>query len=221
MSATPIRVLGAMSGTSSDGVDIAALEISESPFRISYLGLVSVDFPDAFRETLLTLQNPQQAYSEGDDPFALLASARNELSVCYAQAVKRLLTQLSWEASTVMALGAHGQTIRHNPDAGYTLQILDPALIRHLTGLRVVSDFRSADVALGGQGAPLVPAFHQAWLKSANAFTEVPVCVLNLGGFSNLTILNAKGEVTQGGDCGPANVFLDWFAQQHLNTRCD
>jgi anhydro-N-acetylmuramic acid kinase len=116
----------------------------------------------------------------------------------------------------VRAIGCHGQTVRHQPAAGFTIQIGNPALLAEITGLRVVADFRSRDVAAGGQGAPLVPAFHAA------VFADVAEdrAVLNLGGIANLSFLPRSGAVT-GFDSGPGNCLLDLWASRHLGKPCD
>jgi Predicted molecular chaperone distantly related to HSP70-fold metalloproteases len=119
-------------------------------------------------------------------------------------------------AASVRAIGAHGQTVRHRPDLGYTVQINAPALLAERCGIAVVADFRSRDVAAGGQGAPLVPAFHRAVFAVAGA----DVAVLNLGGFANLSLLFADGR-TLGFDTGPGNALLDFWAQRHLGQPYD
>ena len=115
------------------------------------------------------------------------------------------------------AIGSHGQTIRHHPDDPdpFTLQLGDPSLIAELTGITVIGDFRRRDVAAGGQGAPLAPAFHEALFA-----TTEPLAVLNLGGMANLTLLPARGPVL-GFDTGPANVLLDIWAERHLGSPSD
>lgn len=216
------KVLGAMSGTSTDGVDVVALEIDESCSQMTFKGLESVDFSAPFRDLLLKLQNPEHQYGVAEDPFVQLAQARRELSINYANAAKALLKRLNWLPQEIMAFGVHGQTIRHCPQDGYSLQVIDPSLIAQLCQVRVVSDFRSADVAAGGQGAPLVPPFHQAWLNMSHSFSAgKQTAVLNLGGFSNLTLLDESGAVTTGGDCGPANSYLDWCAQHYFGQKYD
>ena len=120
----------------------------------------------------------------------------------YADSVSELLATLGLATKDIRVLGAHGQTLRHSPDLGYTYQMLDGALLASICGVDVVNDLRSKDVALGGQGAPLVPAFHQAWLNGKGIHERT--AVLNLGGFSNLTVLHGAGVPVIGGDCGPA-----------------
>lgn len=219
-------LLGAMSGTSTDGIDVAALEVIEGRFH--YLGMASLEFTPKLRSNLLRLQ--QVPYALGGDPtsgshtsdaLTDVLQTRKALSEAYVEACKSLLSQLSLDASQVSAVGVHGQTLRHRPDLGFTYQMIDPALLATGLGIDVVSDLRSKDVALGGQGAPLVPAFHQAWLESAGVRGEV--AVLNLGGFSNLTILTGHESPNQvlGGDCGPANVWMDHVMSLHRGQHFD
>jgi anhydro-N-acetylmuramic acid kinase len=138
----------------------------------------------------------------------------------YAQTVQALLTATQTAARDVCAIGAHGQTVRHQPGAfdgtGYTLQLNNPALLAELTGIDVVADFRSRDVAAGGQGAPLVPVFHQGIFGQPNH----TVGVLNIGGIANLSVLHANGDVL-GFDCGPGNALLDHWCQVHTGDAFD
>lgn len=212
-------IFGAMSGTSTDGVDVAALQIDKSHQLMRFLGTVSVEFSPELRENLLTLQRIPPEFCPNVDPLALMLTARRDLTALYAAAVSELTSSLGLEPADVEVLGAHGQTLRHRPDLGYTYQMLDGALLACRTGIDVVSDFRSKDVALGGQGAPLVPAFHQAWLNSKGLSSGT--AVLNLGGFSNLTVLNGRGKPVTGGDCGPANSLMDFWAQHAFNQPMD
>ena len=191
-----------MSGTSLDGVDAVL-----SDERNCDLAFCHRPFPARLRQELLALNR------SGPDELHRAALAANALSREYAHAVSAVLAQAGLQAPDVRVLGAHGQTVRHQPQAhdgtGYTLQLLNGALLAELSGIDVVCDFRSRDLAAGGQGAPLVPAFHAACL----AQTGVDVAVLNLGGIANLSLLPAKGQVT-GFDCGPGNVLLDQWCQQ-------
>ena len=114
------------------------------------------------------------------------------------------------------AIGCHGQTVRHQPADGYTLQLVNGSLLAELTGINVVCDFRSRDVAAGGQGAPLVPAFHRAVFAQANEHRVI----VNIGGIANLTDLPASGDVT-GFDCGPGNLLLDAWTQRHQKQPFD
>ena len=150
------------------------------------------------------------------------ALAANGLARSYAQVVHALLARSGLQASHIKAIGAHGQTVRHQPQmhdqTGYTWQLNNPALLVELTGIDVVADFRSRDVAAGGQGAPLAPFFHRAWFATPHATQAVGV--LNLGGISNLSILLPDGT-TLGCDCGPANALLDMWCQQHTGAAFD
>jgi anhydro-N-acetylmuramic acid kinase len=211
-------VLGAMSGTSTDGVDVAALSVSPEG-EMAYLGLHSMPFDEALRADLLRLQHLHTVYQPDEDPLLLMLQARRQLSEVYAQAVDALMRQLDLKADGVNALGAHGQTLRHRPDLGFTYQMLDASLLAVKLGLTVVHDFRAKDVALGGQGAPLVPAFHQAWLASKGFDSHC--AVLNLGGFSNLTVLHGGASSVLGGDCGPANCLMDWWASERFGLPMD
>src|SRR5690606_9889684 len=139
----------------------------------------------------------------GSDELARAALAGNALAELYAAVTNDVMTQAGVDNSQVLAIGAHGQTVRHDPEAGYTIQINAPALLAQRTGIAVIADFRSRDVAAGGQGAPLVPAFHHALFAGTEARA-----VLNLGGIANVTLLSGDGGI-RGFDTGPANVLLD------------
>lgn len=200
--------IGLMSGTSVDGVDgvLVRLPASQAP---QVLASASLPMPENLRRELLALNSP------GDDELARAALAANALARLYAQAVAALLQNAGVAAGDVTAIGAHGQTVRHRPDAGYTVQLNAPALLAELSGIDVVADFRSRDVAAGGQGAPLVPPFHTAIFGAPQGRA-----VLNLGGIANVTLL-APGQPARGFDTGPANVFLDAWCQRHLGQPYD
>ena len=206
---------GLMSGTSLDGVDGIAVEFAAGEPPV-VLADAFVGFPDDLREALLALQQP------GENEIEREALAASALAMRYALCCHELLRSASIAPSRVRAIGAHGQTVRHRPEKGYTRQINNPALLAEMTHIDVVADFRSRDVAAGGQGAPLVPAFH-ARVFGSDDETRV---VCNLGGISNITILPAgadavTGASVRGFDCGPANVLLDEWARRHLGTRYD
>lgn len=196
--------IGLMSGTSLDGVD-GVLTGLPGASQSAY-----VPFPDDLKREMMVLQSasPNEIHRE--------ALAANRLAVLYAECVKGLIAQAGVSASRVNAIGAHGQTIRHLPADGYTRQINNPALLAELTGIDVIADFRSRDVAAGGQGAPLVPAFHQAVFGS-KAQTRV---VANIGGISNISILKANGDVT-GFDTGPGNLLMDGWISRHQGASYD
>lgn len=201
-----------MSGTSLDGVDAVLADFSASKWTVAQH--LSIPLAPELRAELLALNTP------GHNELHRAALAANALARTYAQAVGALLTQSGTAAHAIAALGAHGQTVRHRPQAfdgtGYTVQLNNPALLAELTGITVVADFRSRDVAAGGQGAPLVPAFHQ----QVFAQPRRTVLVLNVGGISNLSILGADGSVL-GFDCGPGNALMDFWCQQHTGQPFD
>ncbi|MET1069102.1 MAG: anhydro-N-acetylmuramic acid kinase [Pseudomonas prosekii] len=193
--------IGVMSGTSLDGLDIALIEQTSA---IKLIATHYIPMPDTLRAELLGL------CASGPDEIARSAIAQQNWVTLAAQGIHALLDQQHLKPADIRAIGSHGQTIRHEPARGFTVQIGNPALLTELTGITVVSDFRSRDVAAGGQGAPLVPAFHEA------LFEQQPGnrAVLNVGGFSNLSLIE-PGKAVAGFDCGPGNVLLDaWIHQQ-------
>lgn len=207
--------IGLMSGTSLDGLDGVLVDLDAfDQGRIEVLGHAHRAFEPAFASELLALN------SSGPDELHRAALAANLLARVGAQVVARLLDSSGQSASRIRAIGSHGQTVRHCPGEfdgiGYTSQLNNPALLAELTGIDVVADFRSRDVAAGGQGAPLVPAFHRA-MFSSNTGT---VAALNLGGMSNLTILRRNAE-TIGFDCGPGNALMDLWSSRHLGQAFD
>ncbi|VVE29146.1 anhydro-N-acetylmuramic acid kinase [Pandoraea anhela] len=205
--------IGLMSGTSLDGVD--GVLVASADGRV--LAEAYLPFPSDLRETLMALQAPSENELHRE------ALAANALAVVYAACVRDLLAAAGLSSADVTAIGAHGQTIRHRPGefdgVGYTRQLNAPALLAELTGIDVVADLRSRDVAAGGQGAPLVPAYHQAMFSDAGE-TRV---VCNLGGISNVTILPATslGQPVYGFDCGPGNALLDGWAARHIGQSYD
>ena len=200
--------IGLMSGTSLDGADGVLVDFSNPKLRV--LASATQAFSSDFRAELLALNSP----SSNELHRAALAS--NQLAQVYAAVVTSLLAQTKLVKEDIRAIGAHGQTVRHQPAQGYTTQLNNPALLAESTGIDVVADFRSRDVAAGGQGAPLVPAFHQS-VFGQPAHTTL---VLNIGGISNLSILPAKGSVL-GFDCGPGNALIDAWCLQHTGQRFD
>jgi anhydro-N-acetylmuramic acid kinase len=200
--------IGIMSGTSADGVDAALLDLS-GPVPQQLASRYQA-FPPELRARILRLQSPT------DDELHESALLAAELSRAYAQCTNAMLAEAGVTAGDVRAIGCHGQTVRHRPDAGYTLQLVNGALLAELTGISVVCDLRSRDVAAGGQGAPLVPAFHAAVFADAARHRVIA----NIGGIANVTDLPRDG-VVRGFDTGPGNVLLDAWAEQHLGTRHD
>lgn len=195
------RYLGLMSGTSLDGMDIVLIEQGD---RTTLLASHYLPMPAGLREDILALCVP------GPDEIARAAEVEQRWVALAAQGVRELLLQQQMSPDEVRAIGSHGQTIRHEPTRHFTVQIGNPALLAELTGIDVVADFRRRDVAAGGQGAPLVPAFHQALFGDDDASRAV----LNIGGFSNVSLLS-PGKPVRGFDCGPGNVLMDaWIHHQ-------
>ncbi|WP_201191912.1 anhydro-N-acetylmuramic acid kinase [Pseudomonas fluorescens] len=193
--------IGVMSGTSLDGLDIALVELAPA---IKLIAMHYIPMPDSLRTELLGL------CASGPDEIARSAIAQQNWVRLAAEGIHTLLDQQNLKPADIRAIGSHGQTIRHEPSRGFTVQIGNPALLTELTGITVVSDFRSRDVAAGGQGAPLVPAFHEALFEEQAGSRAV----LNVGGFSNLSLIE-PGKPVAGFDCGPGNVLLDaWIHQQ-------
>lgn len=205
--------IGLMSGTSLDGVDGVVCELPAHRAS-SVLASASAPLPAPLKAELLALNTP------GDNELHRAALAANGLSRVYAGVVAELLAKSGLQPPDIRAVGAHGQTVRHQPQSfdgcGYTLQLQNPALLAELTGIDVVADFRSRDVAAGGQGAPLAPAFHLAWFGGSGQ----DIALLNLGGIANLSLLPASGSAS-GFDCGPANALLDYWCHRHTGEDFD
>jgi len=207
--------IGLMSGTSLDGVDGVLVRFEgEKPLVARH---ESVPFAPGLKTELLALN------TAGDNELHRAALAANALAGSYAQVVRQLLQHTGAAAPDIAAIGAHGQTVRHQPGlwdgTGYTLQLNNPALLAELTGIAVVADFRSRDLAAGGQGAPLVPAFHQGVFGQSGALAWA----VNIGGISNLSRLadtDAEHSV-RGWDCGPGNALMDHWCQRHTGRAYD
>ena len=212
-----------MSGTSLDGVDAALVEFLDDPEtpaqknpeqivsqHCKVLHTFNFPYSSALRSELLAL------HDSGNNELERGALIANQLSTLYAQAVNQLLSMAGITPSQVSAIGCHGQTIRHRPELGFTLQIGNSSLLAELTGITVIGDFRSRDIAAGGQGAPLVPAFHQAVF----GHPTLNRVLINIGGIANLSYLPANGEI-RGFDSGPGNMLMDAWAERHLGKRYD
>ncbi|WP_257722042.1 anhydro-N-acetylmuramic acid kinase [Janthinobacterium sp. B9-8] len=200
--------LGLMTGTSLDGIDAALVDFSSTPPRL--IAAQGTPLSDDLRGQLLALQSPQP------NELHLAQLAANAHSDACADAIHALLAEAGYAASDIEAIGNHGQTIRHRPECGYTLQIGNHARLAEKTGISVVGDFRSRDVAAGGQGAPLVPAFHQALFASP----EQRRALVNIGGIANISLL-IPHQPTCGFDTGPGNVLMDLWISQHQGLRYD
>ena len=196
-----------MSGTSMDGIDAALVDLSTDP---ALRALVHQPFPPPLRDTLLELNHP------GDNELHRAAKAANALALGYGAIVATLLAQTGVASKDILAIGCHGQTVRHQPQNGYTTQLVNGALLAELTGISVICDFRSRDIAAGGEGAPLVPAFHQAVFSSS----QFARAIVNIGGIANISYLPMNGEIT-GFDCGPGNALMDAWVMAHHNQPYD
>ncbi len=202
--------IGLMSGTSLDGVDGVLIEMGTHEAEMKQLAASYVPFTSDVRASLFALQ------FSGFDEIHRVAQAANQLVLVYAECVLHLLKNTGLYPGQITAIGVHGQTVRHRPEFGYTVQINNPALLAELTEIDVIADFRSRDIAAGGQGAPLVPAFHRSVFGKSNE-TRV---VVNIGGISNISILRSDGA-TRGFDTGPGNVFMDGWIMQHKSQKYD
>ncbi|WP_288726861.1 anhydro-N-acetylmuramic acid kinase [uncultured Psychrobacter sp.] len=233
--------IGMMSGTSLDGMDAVLCQFDgeeniQQPLRL--LASISQDFPPRLREVLLALCQPngvQELTSTMGEPSSELdwfGWASKEYAEFASDVVNNLLQQSNTDVESVLAIGCHGQTVRHRPQMGFSLQLLDANIIAERTGISVVSDFRRRDMAVGGQGAPLVPAFHQALFATPDS-TRV---LLNLGGIANITVLPANANLINanpandalvnnssviGYDTGPANLLLDAWTALHTDKDYD
>lgn len=201
--------IGLMSGTSLDGIDAVLAKIGPNGEASAQMA-VSTPFSPGLLQALVELQSP------GPNELHREKQAANALALAYAEAVTQLLNQAQLKPEDITAIGAHGQTIRHQPELGenlaYTHQTLNAALLAEKTGIDVIADFRSRDLAAGGHGAPLVPAFHAQQFASGN-----DIAIVNIGGIANLTLLPSNGNVT-GFDCGPGNMLMDaWIFEQQGN----
>ena len=197
-----------MSGTSLDGVDAVILAFDTNRCQVTHTH--SLPFPTDLRARLLTLHTPSE------NELEVTAITANTLARLYARVIEQLLVKAELQPTDVQAVGCHGQTIRHRPELGFTLQIGNAALLSELCKITVVADFRSRDVAAGGQGAPLVPAFHQAVF----AHPHITRTIVNIGGIANISYLIPQGPVI-GFDSGPGNMLMDAWSHQHIGQTFD
>ncbi|MBU1436478.1 MAG: anhydro-N-acetylmuramic acid kinase [Gammaproteobacteria bacterium] len=202
--------IGIMSGTSLDGVDVVLVDFSDTTPKL--LSSLLLPYPAALRIELAAISQP------GANEIERMGLIEADLADCYADAVAKLLLQSGVAASQIQAIGCHGQTIRHRPNARqpFSYQIGDMHRLAALTGIRVIGDFRRKDIAFGGQGAPLVPAFHQAIFASPDQGR----CILNIGGIANITLLLPHQSVL-GFDTGPGNCLLDNWIELHQQQPYD
>ncbi|MDR4516714.1 MAG: anhydro-N-acetylmuramic acid kinase [Nitrosomonas sp.] len=199
-----------MSGTSLDGIDAVLVDFKPQPPSIHKTFFLAFDA--VFKSELLAL------HDAGHDELNKAALASIQLAQLYAQAVNSLLIDCAIIPKDVIAIGCHGQTVRHHPenDKHYSIQLVNAALLVELTGITVVTDFRSRDLAAGGQGAPLVPAFHKAMFMDSSHHRVI----VNIGGIANLTNLD-PGNIVSGFDCGPGNILMDAWCLQHTEQPFD
>jgi anhydro-N-acetylmuramic acid kinase len=201
------KAIGLMSGTSLDGIDAALIE-TDGERHVQRLGFITIPYDDTFRAKL------RQFFGLKPQDRAKVAAVERELTERHAEAVRQLLQQTG--ASKIDLVGFHGQTISHDPAAGYTIQIGDGALLAQMTGIPVVNDFRTADVAAGGHGAPLVPVYHRAIAAPLN----LPVAILNIGGVANVTYIGVDGKMLAF-DTGPGNALIDDWMLQKTGEKYD
>ncbi|MEH6471602.1 MAG: anhydro-N-acetylmuramic acid kinase [Halopseudomonas sp.] len=212
MTPTTGYYIGLMSGTSLDGID--AVIVNFKPQQIELLASCSQPIPTELKQTLLSLTQP------GDNEIEQLGRADIQFSQLQAQIVNDLLQQSGLQPDQILAIGSHGQTIRHRPNGNtpFSLQIGDPNTLAELTGITVTADFRRRDLAAGGQGAPLVPAFHAQLFGS----DRVDRVIVNIGGMANITLLpKDKSIQTIGYDTGPGNILIDSWIRRHQQLAYD
>ena len=200
--------LGVMSGTSLDGIDIIMLELSSQ--AINAWGSEHVPYTKLTRDKILKLSSPSLNELEESQSFAL------EHALMAAQGINKLLKKTHISSKEIEGIGYHGQTIRHRPDKGFSVQIGNAHLLAEKTNIKVINDFRNRDIVAGGQGAPLVPLFHQSFFSSK----EKKRIILNIGGISNISFL-ANDQVLLGFDCGPGNILLDQWIYSNKNLTFD
>ena len=204
--------IGLMSGTSMDGIDAALVEFGDHQCKVR--ATLSAQYPDELRSALL-----KASRTPAECTVDVIGNLDQWIGECFRDATLALLNESEASADDIAAIGSHGQTLRHQPHAArpFTLQIGDPNVIATGTGITTVADFRRADVVLGGEGAPLTPAFHR-WLFVA---PEANRAVLNIGGIANVTLLLASSPTVTGFDTGPGNTLLDTMARQSLDKPYD
>ena len=203
--------IGLISGTSADGIDAIAVRFDETN-NPQQIGSLAYPLEDSLRQKIFSIQSNSVTLEE-------IGQLDTQLGEVFAYAALELIQSNNISKNDIAAIGSHGQTVKHNPDAKhpYTIQLGNPSVISEITSITTVADFRRRDIAAGGQGAPLVPAFHQSWFsQNKNA------AVLNMGGIANLTVLaNDQSEPKLGFDTGPANTLLDAFVRKHLQKPYD
>jgi anhydro-N-acetylmuramic acid kinase len=201
-----------MSGTSMDGIDAALVEFGDR--RCKVIATSYLEYPDELRNALISAtREPEHCTVD------TIGNLDNWVGEVFRDAALRLIDDAKTDAERIVAIGSHGQTLRHQPrvDRPYTMQIGDPNIIAAGTGITTVADFRRRDLAMGGEGAPLLPPFHH-WLFSDKTTNRV---VVNIGGIANITILRAGSDDVTGFDTGPGNTLLDAWIQTSKGARYD
>ncbi|MFC4626191.1 anhydro-N-acetylmuramic acid kinase [Daeguia caeni] len=205
------RAIGLMSGTSMDGIDIALLT-TDGENRVERGPSASVSYDSAFRNRLKQgLQDAREISVRTQRP-GLLARLERDLTLLHAVAVHDFLHVHGLRPDDIDVIGFHGQTVLHRPLQALTVQIGDGALLAQETGINVVFDMRAQDMRHGGQGAPLVPAYHAALARNLPQGLGIPVVFVNIGGISNLTFVGSSGELVAF-DCGPGNMLIDQWME--------
>ena len=206
--------IGLMSGTSLDGIDAGLVSFKDK--QIQLLAFEYLPFSDSMKKDIQNLSRPNSPIFLKD-----YGSVDTQLGALFAQAINNLLVKTNLSSSDITAIGSHGQTIYHAPEnpSAFSLQIGDPNIIAEETGITTVADFRRRDIAAGGQGAPMVPAFHQAFFSHIFDLSKQNITIVNIGGIANITYLS--GNKTIGFDTGPGNTLMDFWIQKNLDTAYD
>ncbi|MCK4840314.1 MAG: anhydro-N-acetylmuramic acid kinase [Methylococcales bacterium] len=206
--------IGLMSGTSLDGIDAALVEFKEG--NIQLIEFEYFPFTKSIIKDIQELSQPDTAVS-----LKKYGSIDAQLGTLFAQASNQLLNKAKVNKSQITAIGSHGQTIYHSPNSNpaLSLQIGDPNIIAEQTGITTVADFRRRDIAAGGQGAPLVPAFHHAFFSNVFDLSKQNICIVNIGGIANITYLSINKTI--GFDTGPGNTLMDYWIEKHLKSAYD
>ena len=210
------RAIGLMSGTSMDGIDVAAID-TDGQSHIQILGFQGFPYPAVFRERLKSAVHDARGLHDRLARPGCLAEIERESTQLHSEAVTTFLATKGWTPDTVDIVGYHGQTVLHQPDAGLTVQLGDGQALADKIGIPVVYDLRAADVAAGGQGAPLAPVYHQALASSPG---KSPIAVLNIGGVANVTWIGSDDDLVSF-DTGPGNALVDDWVKQHTGQSCD
>ncbi|KAB0681813.1 anhydro-N-acetylmuramic acid kinase [Aureimonas leprariae] len=212
--AGPILALGLMSGTSMDGIDVALVE-TDGGDHVCRIAAEGFAYEARFRDRLAKGLETAKAIARPDERPGDLAELERELTDRHTEAVRRFLTVRGIEPATVGVVGFHGQTVLHRPEQALTVQLGDGHRLAEVIGIDVVYDMRAADMEAGGQGAPLIPAYHAALAKSLpDELRASPVVFVNIGGISNITYVDGTSE-PMAFDTGPGNALIDqWVARE-------